>query len=422
MSEGQQSFFVDNRQMPNGQVAQTYVSGVHRMVDPATTLARVKPLFGEIGLTRIANVTGLDIVGIPVVSVCRPNARSNAVCQGKGLTLDAAKASGVMESIETYCAEHIVRPVLFASAREVARQHQIVDSERLCRVSGSSLSPDTRIMWIEGRDIVSSELRMLPFELVHADFSVPRPPGSGYFLLSTNGLASGNSMPEAILHGTCEVIERDAATLFSLDYRLSETRRLDLDSVNDYACHTTLMKLVNAGLVVAVWDITTDIGVAAFRCQIMERTAGDQGVTIPAEGHGCHPNRAVALVRALTEAAQTRVTAISGARDDIGPGLYGLVEDPSLLERWRNSLYSTKGKRQFLQVPSANLGTTEDELAHVLLCLSSAGFADVIMVDLSPSPSEFCAVVRIVVPGLEGPLHHHYAPGLRGRAHVKKFQ
>jgi ribosomal protein S12 methylthiotransferase accessory factor len=408
--------------MPNGQVRQTSVSGVHRTVDPATTLAQVKPLFGEIGLTRIANVTGLDVVGIPVVSVCRPNARSNAVCQGKGLTLDAAKASGVMESIETYYAEHIVRPVLFASAREVARRHQIVDSERLCRVSGSSLSPDTRIMWIEGRDIVSSEPRMLPFELVHADFTVPRPPGAGYFLLSTNGLASGNSMSEAILHGICEVIERDAATLFSLDHRLSETHRLDLDSVNDGDCRAILVKLLNAGLVVAVWDITTDIGVATFRCQIMERTAGHHALMIPAEGHGCHPCRTVALVRALTEAAQARVTAISGARDDIGPGLYGPAEDPLLLERWRNALYSTKGKRQFLQAPNASLATTEDELAHVLSCLSSAGFADVVMVDLSPTPSELCAVVRIVVPGLEGPLHPHYVPGPRGRANVKKIQ
>ena len=392
------------------------------MVDPAATLARVKPLFGEIGLTRIANVTGLDTVGIPVVSVCRPNARSNAVCQGKGLTLDAAKASGVMESIETHCAEHIVRPVFFASARELARQHQVFDFERLCRVSGSTVSADTRIIWIEGRDIVSSELRMLPFELVHADFTVPRQPGSGYFLLSTNGLASGNSMPEAILHGICEVIERDAATLFSLDYRRSETCRLDLDSVNDGDCRATIMKLVNAGLIVAVWDITTNIGVAAFRCQIMERTAGHHGLTIPAEGHGCHPNRSVALVRALTEAAQARVTAISGARDDIGPDLYGLAEDPSLLERWRNNLFSTKGKRQFLQVQNADLETTEDELAHVLSCLSSAGFAEVVMVDLSPTPSELCSVVRIIVPGLEGPLHRYYAPGPRGRAHVKKIQ
>jgi len=36
-----------------------------------------------------------------------------------------------------------------------------------------------------------------------------------------------------------------------------------------------------------------------------------------AAGHGCHPCRAVALSRALTEAAQSRLTMISGSRDDV---------------------------------------------------------------------------------------------------------
>ena len=63
------------------------------------------------GITRIANITGLDRLGIPVVMVCRPNSRSIAVSQGKGLTLDAAKASGLMESVETFHAESITRPL-----------------------------------------------------------------------------------------------------------------------------------------------------------------------------------------------------------------------------------------------------------------------------------------------------------------------
>ncbi len=53
------------------------------------------------GISRVTNVTGLDTVGIPLVMVCRPNSRSISVSQGKGCDLDAAKASGVMESVET---------------------------------------------------------------------------------------------------------------------------------------------------------------------------------------------------------------------------------------------------------------------------------------------------------------------------------
>ena len=67
------------------------------------------------GITRIANVTGLDRIGIPVVMVCRPNARSIAVSQGKGLDMDAAIVSGLMESAELYHAEQIE---LSAEARQ----------------------------------------------------------------------------------------------------------------------------------------------------------------------------------------------------------------------------------------------------------------------------------------------------------------
>ena len=78
---------------PDHAGVKAYRHGTHRTVDPASTLARVQPYLAHTGITRIANVTGLDRIGVPVVMVCRPNSRSLAVSQGKGLTLDAAKAS-----------------------------------------------------------------------------------------------------------------------------------------------------------------------------------------------------------------------------------------------------------------------------------------------------------------------------------------
>ena len=92
-----------------------YRRGTHRTVDPAATLARVRPHLQGMGITRIANVTGLDRIGIPVVMACRPNARSLAVSQGKGLTLEAAKASAVMEAIELHHAERIELPLKLGS-------------------------------------------------------------------------------------------------------------------------------------------------------------------------------------------------------------------------------------------------------------------------------------------------------------------
>ena len=71
--------------LPDG--AKCHRLGTHRILSPAETVARVTPLMALMGITRVADVTGLDRIGVPVVMVCRPNARSLAVSQGKGCDL-----------------------------------------------------------------------------------------------------------------------------------------------------------------------------------------------------------------------------------------------------------------------------------------------------------------------------------------------
>ena len=96
------------------------------------------------GITRIANVTGLDTIGIPVVMVCRPNSRSVAVSQGKGLTLAAAKASGVMESVEGYHAEHIALPLKYSDYEELRYSHQVANRKTCPRRVTVSFIPICR--------------------------------------------------------------------------------------------------------------------------------------------------------------------------------------------------------------------------------------------------------------------------------------
>src|SRR5215472_8222046 len=94
-----------------GPTKKAYRAGTHRSVDPERTLERVRPFLPAMGITRIANITGLDRVGVHVVQAVRPNSRTLAVSQGKGADLAAAKASAVMESIEAYHSDHITIPV-----------------------------------------------------------------------------------------------------------------------------------------------------------------------------------------------------------------------------------------------------------------------------------------------------------------------
>ena len=126
---------------PGGDLSsKSHRRGTHRHISPADTLRAVEPLLPHAGITRVANITGLDRVGIPVVAVYRPNSRSLAVFQGKGLDLDAARASGVMEAIEAYHAEHVTHPLRLASWTEMRRAAPVVDVELLPRLSVSTLS------------------------------------------------------------------------------------------------------------------------------------------------------------------------------------------------------------------------------------------------------------------------------------------
>lgn len=394
----------------------SYRAGTHRTVAPAETLERVRPLMPRMGITRVANITGLDRVGVPVVMVCRPNSRSVAVSQGKGLTLDAAKASGLMESVETFHAETVTLPLIHGTYRELRHSHPMVRVEALPRAAARVFHADEPILWIEGRDLLSDSPRWLPYELVHTDYTLPRGPACGSFPANTNGLASGNHLLEAVSHGACEVVERDAITLWLHgDDRARRARTLRLDTVDDDGCRAVLDRFDRAGVAVKVWDATSDVGIAAFYCLAMGR---DDLATDPEFGGGCHPAREVALVRALTEAAQARTTYIAGSRDDLSREAYGPAARARRTRECRRLLDAHVGVRDFRDVPTWVSDSLRDDIDWILGRLRSAGIGEVVAVDLTKA--EFgLPVARVVIPGLEGPDkggHGDHVPGPRVRA------
>ena len=393
--------------------------GTHRSQTLEHTLKRVMRLAPIMGITRVANVTGLDSVGIPVVMVCRPNSRSVAVSQGKGIDLASARVSGLMEAAELYHAETITLPLRLCTYEELRYEHTVVDVDELPRSSGSHFHPSLRLLWCEGHDLLNGESVFVPYEMVHTNYTTPFPDGHGCFIATSNGLASGNSASEAISHGLCEVVERDATTLWKLcnDEKL-ETKRLDLKSVNDPICQEILGRFEVAGLSVAVWDITSDIEIASFACFIVPRDDNAMWHCSAAAGYGCHPVREIALVRALTEAAQVRLTVISGLRDDFRRDAYQQLLDPDVVTAIRNRITASAPTRRFTDVPTSNGEALEEDVKQELECIRKAGVQRVVMVDLS-KPEFGLAVVRVIVPGLEPILEHGYLPGRRGRVMLK---
>ncbi|WP_437571621.1 YcaO-like family protein [Sorangium sp. So ce542] len=398
-------------------VPKGYLAGTHRQVPPEETLRRVRRLMPVMGITRVANVTGLDNIGIPVVMVCRPNSRSLSVSQGKGLDLPTAQASGLMESVEAYHAERIDLPLKLASYEELRYTHRAVEIDDLPRIAGAQLHADLPILWVEGVDLLQREPVWVPFEVVHTNYTVAMHRTLVGFVASSNGLASGNGALEAISHGLCEAVERDATTLWR--QRSPESRaatRIALDSVPEGSCRAALDMYERAEVAVGVWEITSDIGVPVFLCKICDRRDNPLrrlGVT---EGMGCHPVREIALLRALTEAAQSRLTQIAGSRDDRTPSQYVRQRDPNITAAAREELERPGPRRRFAAGPTFHAGTFNADVAWELERLRAAGVKRAIAVELT-RPELGIPVVRVVVPGLE-PLSgdRSYVPGARARA------
>jgi YcaO-like protein with predicted kinase domain len=394
--------------------------GTHRSQSLEDTLNHVLRLAPVIGITRVANVTGLDVVGIPVVMVCRPNSRSVAVSQGKGIDLASARASGLMEAAELYHAETITLPLRLATYEELRYKHEVVEIDELPRESGSRFQPNLRLLWCEGFDLVSKKKVFVPYEMVHTNYTVPFPDGHGCFVASSNGLAAGNQLVEAISQAICEVIERDATTLWKLQgaEKLNDNR-LDLGSVDDRVCRDILAKLDRAGLYVAVWDITSDVGIAAFACFIVPQADNTTWHCMVATGYGCHPARQIALARALTEAVQARLTVISGLRDDFRRDAYDKWLDADLVRRIRRRMTGSASTRRFHDIPHWDGETLEEDVEWELKCIKKAGIRRVVVVDLT-KPEFGLPVVRVIVPGFESILGPAYTPGRRGRLILAK--
>ncbi len=370
------------------------------------------------GITRVSDITGLDNVGIPVAQACRPASRSLAVSQGKGSDLHAAMASAVMETIESWHAERVELPLRLGSYEELRERGAVIDVTRLPAVRHSRLTPATRLLWVEGRVAATDAPVLVPHEMVHTDYRVPLPPGSGCFPLSSNGLASGNTPSEALLHALCELVERDSTAVFWSRSRDAQDRlRIDLATVNDPICDVHLERLWAAQLSVAAWDITSDVLLPTFYVDLID-TNDDPARRLPAtRGMGSHPCKEVALARALSEAAQCRLTAISGARDDLSRDGYRLALDGERLEQDRRvHTVDDAPLRRFDETASVNHDTVVADVEWLLGRLEAVGLGPAAYVDLS-TPWAGLSVVRAIVPGLEGLASmSNYLPGPRAMA------
>jgi YcaO-like protein with predicted kinase domain len=369
-----------------------FTAGTHRTMAPEATLQRIAPLLAPMGITRLGTLTGLDVIGVPVVVCVRPRSRALATAQGKGLTLAAARASAVMESAEQYAAERMRHPLVYGTVEDLARTHRLLDVSAWPREYAGDGAAHPQL-WIEGVDLLHERTVWVPFDLVHTRYTTDAHAASPPYVTNTSGLAAGNHALEALSHALCEVIERDATHARAG----TAEEHVDLDTVDDPACRQVLEACANARVLVGAWEMTSAVGLPVFYALLIDADDDAWRVVAPAQGTGCHPAREVALLRALTEAIQGRATAIAGVREDITWEDYGRYRDPERRARLRD-IAGKNGARRFQAAVTTAFETFDEDVRWALLRLRARGIAHVVAVDVTEDPR--IPVVRVVMPDL----------------------
>ena len=389
--------------------------GTFRSASPGESLKAARVAAKICGISRLAGVTGLDHIGLPVWTAIRPLGRSLSVSQGKGLTDTLAQISALMEAIELFHAENFLPAGIERSIELTVRDPNFADVESLPIRSNRDLNFESPIRWLETRSIVTGKSKWIPKELIDLDTTGIY---DGFFVPSSNGLASGNSRTEALLHGLSEILERDQVSHWLVVENLSpglSGRRLNLSFGLPEPVARAISMIRQAGLAVAVWHASVTIDVPCFVCAIAD-TSGNTLYPQHATGYGCHVSKEIALLRAITEAAQSRLTFISGTRDDLFVRIYekDIRVDAPTNRAWLQSIESSEEGISYNDLPDfSHFITFSEAVDHIASCMLDDGITDVLALDLT-NETIGIPVIYVVAPHAEFDVGSGISePGLR---------
>jgi ribosomal protein S12 methylthiotransferase accessory factor len=391
------------------------LGGTYRALTPKQTLEKLEPLLlNPFGITRVANITGLDNIDIPTYISIRPLSKLLSTSQGKGMTHDLAKISAIMESVEGWHAENLKPPELIGTYNDLSKKYHLIDIHKLpLDAFFNRYLYDMEIDWASGLDLHTGAEIYFPRSMINLDMTLSRFTGvSKYFTTSSNGLASGNTYEEALCHGLFEVIERHAWA----EAQLKPLQFIDFANIQSPHIKAILQCLDFRKVHLEVYNATDVLRIPTYVARLTDLTGLHAlGTYI---GAGTHLSSVVALSRAITEAVQSRVTIISGSRDDKYPSVYQAKQGNKTAPR-----FSSKERVPFVETQTPI--DFSDSIDQTLQRLSASGFKQVIVYNHTREEIGI-PTVHVLIPGMKMDIFKHislsYLPEqLCSRAFIPKF-
>ncbi|NLI62697.1 MAG: YcaO-related McrA-glycine thioamidation protein [Methanosarcinaceae archaeon] len=373
-----------------------YQKETHRSKTLDDTYEKIKDLTSVAGITRVADITKLDRVGIPVFSCIRPDAAKGAVSvyNGKGKTKLAARVSAIMEGIERYSGEPEGKEYFHAKYSEL-NPELCVSPADLILPNMVRFDPEREVGWHIGYrfDPKTHECEefLIPIEAVF--HPLPENYG-GIFRTNTNGLASGNSIEEAIYHGLAEVIERDAWSIAEASGYAGPV----IQNIDDEDILELIDMFESEDIKIVLRDITSDIGLPTIAAVSDDLRLKDP--TLLTIGMGTHSSKKIAAIRALTEVAQSRATQIHGAREDATTADFRKKIGYERTKRLNSKWFDESETVDYSSIKECAKDDFLDEILQVSEKLSAVGLNDILFANLTSDDTNI-PVVKVVVPGAE---------------------
>jgi len=371
-----------------------YILETHRSKSPADTLQFVERIKETAGMMSFRNATEVDRIGIQVFTCDRIRPDGSVTSHtGKGVSPIQAQVSITMEAIERYCSEfrkEYLEKLVKGSYRNLKSEFNILDPHDLILSRFSDYDDGRDICWIWGCDLSANEDILVPACAVYHPYHE-----DNILLMSThtNGIAAGNTIEEAVIHGLAEVIERDAWSIAQYSRKFHDAIFIENVPENEFIIGIFKM-FEKADIEIVAKDLTTDVGmpvVAAFSRDLVHLTMA------PIDGFGAHVDPRVATVRALLEIATTRALfiqkyGIEGMCETVPLYLrHGEEEDP------RFYAHHQKGIKELEVGYSTDI---YEDIQNMISKLRVRGLNRVIAVNLTRSDMDIPAV-RMIVPGME---------------------
>ncbi len=337
---------------------------------------------------------------------------------GKGSTAIQAKVSAMAEAIERYSGvwrgdEPVVRgtfrglgpSAIPANDCVCISPSQYAERETLnARSKGSRLhvvprpfDKNQEMDWTPVWSLTHEDFRLVP--AAYCYYGHPEAFSLFYCMSDSNGCAAGNVVPEAILQGFMELVERDSVAMWW--YNRARRPALDLDSFG--LPYLAAVREYYQRLHRELWvlDITADLGIPTFAA-ISRRV--DRPVEDVLLGFAAHLDPKVALLRAVTELNQFLPAVARTAPD--GSTRYSFPEGEAI-DWWKTAKI---GAMPYL-VPDASAKTRQladyarvdspDLATDVMTCVSLAKQAGLEMLVLDQTrPDIGMNVCRVIVPGM----------------------